>query len=122
MLTVEQGQLHIFKGGSAGEKIKALKNEPEFAVANVGQLISIEAGNVEAIEQVTAARRTIEAAEQIHESRFTRAARAHESDKLAPRDFQRNAPDRVDVDLTGAVGLVHLLQPNDSSVPGHLCG
>ena len=39
-----------------GEQIEALENEAELAVANVGQLIAIEARNVEAIEQVAAAR------------------------------------------------------------------
>src|SRR5262245_6584404 len=113
MISVEQGQLHIFEGGSAGEEIKTLKNKTEFAIAVGSQPISIESGNVEAIEKVPAARRTIETAEEVHESRFAGAARAHESDKLAFPDFQRNAPDSVHVDLTGAIGLVHLLQPND---------
>ena len=120
MLAVEQGQLHIFQGGSAREKIETLKNKTELAIANVGQLVAIESGNVEAIEQVTAARRPIEATEHIHQSRFARAARTHESDKLALRDFQRNAAHGVHIDLTGAVSFVHVLEPDDSSVPGHL--
>ena len=120
MLTVEQGQLDIFQRRSAREQIETLKNEAELPIANVGQLVAVEARNIDAIEQVAAARRAIEAAEHIHQRGFSRAARAHEGDKLAPRNFQRNAAHGVHVHLAGAVGLVHVLQPNDSGVSGHI--
>ena len=39
----------------------------------------------------------------------------------SPRaNLQRDAAHGVHLHLAGAVGLVHVLQPNDSSVPGHL--
>ena len=54
MFAVKQRQLDVFARRSARQQIKALKNETEFAIANVGQLIAIEPGNVRVIEKVTA--------------------------------------------------------------------
>ena len=56
MLAVEQRQLDIFERGGAREQVETLENETEFAVANVGQLIAVEPGDVDAVEQITAAR------------------------------------------------------------------
>ena len=57
----------------------------------------------------------------IHQGRFARAARAHEGDEFAARNFQRNAAHGVHVDFAGAVGFVHVLQPNDGAVARPSC-
>ena len=119
MLAVEQRQLDILHRGGAREQIEALENETDLAVADVGQLVAIESGDVGAVEQVTAARRAVEAAEHVHQGRFARAARAHDGDELAALDLQRNAAHRMHIHLAGAVGLVDVLQLDDSGVLGH---
>jgi hypothetical protein len=63
MFTVEERQLYILERRGARQEIKALENETELAIANVGQLVAVETRNIEAIEQVAAAGRAIEAAE-----------------------------------------------------------
>src|SRR4051794_2587075 len=119
MRSVEERKLHIFQSGSAAEEIEALENETEFAVADVGEPIAVEPGNVGAIKQVTTFRWAIEAAEEIHERRFSRAAGAHDGDEFAFCDIQRDAADGVHLELARAVDLVHVLQPNDDTVCGH---
>src|SRR4030095_3693649 len=112
MFTVEERQLDVLEGRRARQEIKALENKTKLAIANVGQLIAVETGNVESIEQVAAAGWAIETTQQIHKGGFPRTARAHEGDKLAARDFQRDAANGVHVHFTGTVGFVHVLQPN----------
>ena len=72
-----------FPARKCGEQIEALENEADLAVANVGQLIAVEPGNIDAIEQIAPAGRAIEAAEHVHHRRFSRAARAHDRDEFA---------------------------------------
>ena len=113
MRPVKQRQFHVFERGSAGEEIKALKNETEFAVAHVGELIAIQSGNIRTVEQIAALGWAIEATEKIHEGRFAGATRTHEGDKLTRLNLQRDAADGVHINLPGVIGLVHILQPND---------
>src|ERR1700682_3663466 len=90
MMPIKQRQLHIFTRGSAREQIETLKNKSDLAVANVGELVSIQTGNVGAIEKVTPGRRAVETTENIHEGRFAGTARAHKRDKFTLADFERD--------------------------------
>src|SRR5256885_7729534 len=121
MLAVKQRQLDIFQRGSAREQVKTLENKTKFVIPNVGKLITIEPRNVDTIEEITPLSWTVEAAEEIHERRFTGTACAHESDEFAASNLERNATDRLHLHFAGVVSLVHILQPNDSSVVGHNC-
>ena len=116
MPSVEQRQLDIFARGSARQEIEALKNEPEFAVADIGQLIAIQVRNVRVIEQILAARRAIETAKNIHQGRFARAARAHQSDEFAAPNLERHAAHGVHFHFAGAIGFVNVDQFNDGAV------
>src|SRR4030095_17189415 len=120
MFTVEERQLDVLERRRARQEIKALENETKLAIANVGQLIAVETGNIEAIEQVAAVSWAIEATEQIHQGGFPRTTRAHKGDKLTARDFQRNAANGGHVHFTGTAGCVHVLQPNDSGTRSHI--
>lgn len=114
MLPVEERELDVFPRGGAREQVKTLKNETELVIANVGELIALKFGNVDAIEEKSAAGRAIEAAEDVHEGRFAGSARAHEGDEFPRSNLERNAADGVHFDFTGLVSLVDVFQPNDS--------
>jgi len=52
----------------------------------------------------------------IHERRFTGAARSHQRDKLAAVDFERDAAYSVHVDIAGMIRLVDVDQFDDFAV------
>src|SRR5271156_1351130 len=47
---VDEGQLYVVKRGGAGEEVEGLEDEADFLVANAGELIVVEFGDVMAIE------------------------------------------------------------------------
>ena len=110
---VEHRQFDIFQSGRAREQIKALKNKPDFLIADVGQLVAIELRNVNVVEQVTALRWAVETADDVHQRGFSRTARAHERDEFTLKNFQRHAAHRLHLDFTGLVGLVNVRQFDD---------
>ena len=59
-----------------------------------------------AIEQVAAARRPVEAAEHIHQSRFAGAARAHDRHEFALADLERNPAHCVHLHFAGTIALL----------------
>ena len=110
---VEHGQLDVFERGRAGEEIEALEDEAEFLVAEVGELVAVQLGDVHAIEQVASRRRPIQAPQCIHEGGFARAARAHDGHELALVEFERDPADGVYFYLAGIVDPMDVLEFND---------
>src|SRR5271168_2981321 len=58
---VDERQLYVVKRGGAGEEVEGLEDEADFLVANAGELVVVEFGDVMAIEPVAALGRGIEA-------------------------------------------------------------
>src|SRR6266566_5246202 len=103
MGAVKERQLDVLTGGCSRQQIEALKNETEFVVANVGQLIAIERGNIGVIQNVATRSRSIETTDNVHERRFSRTTRAHQRDELAALNLERNAAHRVNVNIAGVI-------------------
>ena len=80
---VEHWQLHIFQRRGPREEVEALEDEPDFLIAEVGQRVAVERGNIHAVEPVASAGRAVEAAEDVHHGGFAGAARAHDREKFA---------------------------------------
>src|SRR6185437_738389 len=93
--TVDQGKLHVVQSGGAGQQIKSLENKPDLTVANAGQLVIIKLADEVAVEPVTAARGSIQAADKVHERGFAGAGRAHDGNIFAAVDAQVNAAKRM---------------------------
>ena len=113
---VKQRQLDIFQGRGAREQIEILKNESELAVAHVRQFVAAQGGNILAIEKIAAGRRPIEAAENIHQGRFARAARAHQRDEFASPDLDGNTADRMHIDFAGPIRFPNVLETNRDEI------
>jgi hypothetical protein len=79
------------QGIGARQQVESLKNEAEFAKPDVCQRVIVELRNIDAIERIRAARRSVEAADEIHQRRFARARRPHDRDVLALHCGQRDA-------------------------------
>ena len=59
--------------------LEALEYEAEFLVADIGESVAVEFGNIDRVEEVATTRGPIKAAQQIHQRRFARADAASES-------------------------------------------
>ena len=107
---VEHGELDVFEGGRAGEEVETLEDEAEFLVTQVGALVAVEAGDIDAIEQVAAGSGAVEAAQRVHEGGLAGAGRAHDGDEFAGVHFEADAADGVDLEFAVAVGFADVLE------------
>ena len=106
-------QRHVLAGGQAGNQVVELENEsdvmaPVFRERRLvgGRQIAIAIGH-------RAARRHIEAADDVEERRFAAAGRPEHDDELAGSDRQRHAAQRMHVDLAHPVDLGDIPQGKD---------
>ena len=73
LVRVEQRQLDVIERRGARQQVEPLKHEPDLVVAHFGELVAAELGDVASVEEILAARRMIEAAEDVHQRRLARA-------------------------------------------------
>ena len=73
LVRIEQWQLDIVERRGASQQVESLKHEPDLVVPHFGKLVAAELGDVAAVEEILAARRMIEAAEDVHQRRLPRA-------------------------------------------------
>ena len=66
LAAVEHGQLDVLQGGGSGQEVEALEDEADLLVSNVGQLVAVELRHVEAVQQIAATGRPVEAADDVH--------------------------------------------------------
>jgi len=85
------GSSTFSRGRGAGQEIEALENEAEFFVPQVGQLVAVERGDIDVVEQVEPARGPVEAAQRIHQRGFAGAAGAHQRHHLPLVELERDA-------------------------------
>src|SRR5690606_22281230 len=106
---IEHRQLDILERGRAGEEIETLEDEAELLVAQVRELVAVELVDIDAVQQVGAAGRAVEAAEHVHQRRLAGAARTHEGDEFALVDVERDAANGMNGNLARLVDLVDVL-------------
>src|SRR6266404_1682380 len=116
MFSVKQRQLHVFARGSSREQIEALKDKSDLAVAYIGELVSIQTGNIGPIEKITPGRRPIETTKNVHESGLAGTARAHQRDEFALLDFERDTAHGAHFHLAGMIRLSHIVQVNQRAI------
>src|ERR1700733_11073866 len=104
-LAVEQRQFDVLHGGRARQKIEALEHEADLVIAQLGQLFAVKACDIHFIQQVAAARRAVQAADDVHHRGLAGAAGAHDGHELAPANPQIDAGHGPDLYLTGDVDL-----------------
>src|SRR5580704_13719479 len=89
---VEQRQLDILEGAGAWQQIERLEDEADAPTPYSRQRRLVQLRDIDSLEQVLAARGTVEAAEQIHQSGFARAGGAHDGDELTAPDRETHSP------------------------------
>ena len=88
---VHHRQFDVFDGRRARQEVVLLKDEAEFVPAQVGEVVCIERGDVNAVEQVGARGRAVEAPDDVHERGLARARRSHDRGELSRRERKRDA-------------------------------
>ena len=92
---VDHGQLDVVKSGGAREQVERLKDEADFLVADVGELVVVELADEATAEPVAAFARRIEAADEVHQRRLAGPGRAHDGDVFALANLHVDAAERV---------------------------
>src|SRR5262245_46909403 len=83
---VEERQRRVFERTGAREQIEALEHEADALTADACELPFGQLRNVDSFEQIAAARRPVETAENCHHRRLAGARRAHDGDEFAALD------------------------------------
>ncbi len=88
-------QHDIFERGEVGNQVELLEDETHFFGAGAVQVRGGNHGNILAVEPNFTASGTIQAADQVGESRFSRAGRAHDGQPFAGPNLQRDVIQRA---------------------------
>src|ERR1044071_1549841 len=83
---VHHRQLDVLDRRGAREQVEALKDEADFAVADMRPFVGREPAYVFGLQKIGSVRRTIEAAEYVHERGLAGARRSHDGYELAAPD------------------------------------
>src|SRR5258705_11967468 len=110
---VEQRELDVLDRGCAREQVEPLEHEADLRVAHVREVARRERRHVVPVQEVASGGRPIEAAEQMHERRLAGARRASERDELARRDIQRDAAQRLHLQLAEVVAFRQVTNRDD---------
>ena len=92
---VNQRQLDIPQRTRSREEIEGLKDEADLAIADLGEFVVVHLADAVPVQFIRAGGRRIEAAEHIHQRRFSRARRPHDRDVFATLDAEGNAAQRM---------------------------
>jgi hypothetical protein len=110
---IDERQFDVVQRGGASEQVECLEDEADFLVANAGELIIVEFGDVVAVEPVMALRGRIEAAEEVHQRGFAGTGRAHDGDVLVVADTDVDAAQGVHLLVAHLVGLPEIVGDDD---------
>src|SRR5690606_27205537 len=110
---VDQRELDVLQARLPRQQVEGLEDEPDPAVAHVGEAVVREAADVLAVEDVAAAGGGVEAADDVHERALPRAARPHDGDVLPPLHLDGEPAEGVDERRAHLVRLPHPLDLDD---------
>ena len=103
---INERQFHVVQCGRTRQKIERLENEPNFFVSYVRQLIVVKFADQLRIQPVLPPARRVQAADQVHQRRFSRPAWSHNRRIFIPPNREIHAPQRMHLLLgTHVVGL-----------------
>jgi len=113
------GQGDVFQGGHDLDEIKRLKNIADLAVAQPGQLIGVELGDIHLVDEDLAGARFVEPADHVEQGGFARAGRPHDGQVFAGLDDEIHAAQGRDHLRAHLEGLGHAGHPDDVVRIGH---
>src|SRR5579864_1363855 len=114
---VDERHLDVVERAGPRYQVEVLKDETDLAIADLGQLVVAELRDVGPVEHVAPGGRHVQASDDVHERRLAGPAGAHDGDELAPLDVEVDPAQGVDLELSHAVGLGDLLEPDHPPPP-----
>ena len=102
---IEQRQLHIFERAGTRQQIEGLEYEADAPAADASQRRLIQLRDVDALQQVLAAGRAVQAAENVHQRGLAGPRGAHDRDELAAVDRQPHAAQCVHLGVAQVIDL-----------------
>ena len=97
------------------QQVERLKDEADFAIADVGELVVVELAHQPPREPVVALARRVQAADQVHQRGFSRAGRAHDGDVFALANLHADAAQRVQLLGAHLVSLPEIFGQDDDA-------
>src|SRR5687768_16487531 len=79
---IEKGQFDVVEGRGALEQVETLEHEADLLIADLGQLVLRQLRDVSTVQFVDSARRSVQAARNMHERRLSRSGRTGHGDEL----------------------------------------
>ena len=110
---IQKRQFHVFQGRRARQEIEPLKDEAQELAPQESALVARELFDVQALEEVLAARGAVERADDVHHRRLARARGAHDRHELALIDREVDVGERVEGRLARTVALADVAQFNE---------
>jgi hypothetical protein len=111
----ECGDEDVFEDGALGQKVMALEDEADLAVAEVGEGEVVESGEVLAIEADGAGGGAVEGADDIEEGAFAGAGWADDGEGIAGREVEVDAVEDGECGARGAgVGFGDVLEGEEA--------
>ncbi|MCY1295995.1 hypothetical protein D9M70_453610 [compost metagenome] len=110
---IDGRHLDILLRACRRDEVIALEDEAEGAAAQGRQLIGIEVGDALAVDQIVAAGRLIEAAENVHQRRLAGAGLADDRHELARLDIEGEAVQDLDGEIAVEIGLADVLERDE---------
>ena len=99
----EQGKADVFEHIHRRQKVEELKDEADAAAPIFRKRVVVRTVQRKAIDKNLARGRIFESGQEMNERALAAAARPAHRDKFIPRDFQRNAVQRVHRPLAGRI-------------------
>src|SRR5205085_5943250 len=112
-----QWHLDVVDRAHPRDQVERLKDKADLPVANPGELVLGQVGDVIAVEDVGARAREVEAADDVHQRALAGARRSHDRDEFSFRDMERDTFERRDLDVAGAVELGDPLEGDHPPAP-----
>ncbi len=105
MAGITQGQEHIGFGRDPREQVETLENKAHLAVTDGRELIIVQCRDGFPIQGILSVRGAVQAAQNIHQSGFSRSGWPHNGNHFRASDLHRYTPQRPYLNLT------HLVNP-----------
>ena len=109
----EQRELDVLEGVEDGDEVVELEDEADVPRAPRGQGGLVEARDLPAVNDDAAARRPIDAGDEVQQCGLARARRPHEREEVAARNVEGDAVQDRDFEFVAVVDLVDVLDVNE---------
>src|SRR5450830_371751 len=100
----------ILQSTQLRQQVVRLKHESYVSIANTGQIIRSELGDIMVLETIRAGGRGVQTSENMHQCRFSRTGRPHDSNKFMFTDLKRYAGKSIDCDATDRIDLADIAE------------